>query len=239
MDFFYKYGASKRILTDQGKEIVFKIYLDMCAKLGIARSLYAPYHPQTNGLVERLNGTIQGALKKVVRGHQSNWDDCIRPTITNEEVNALAGSEEVTLTSKLSDVYPKVEANILAAHQSVQKRKLVQPNPLKCPRVPQSPISTQSTTMHKSPVPRGTTSRNLLWKTPRGVVELDPVHNMQFVVSSGHQIPRPYPKVASIGYKWRHLGDMEKLCNVVIRRKNHRMCPQVAPQLYGGDLQLG
>ncbi|KAA8578232.1 hypothetical protein FQN60_010716 [Etheostoma spectabile] len=61
MDFFYKYGAPKRILTDQGKEFVNKINLDMCAKLGIARSLCAPYHPQTNGLVERLNGTIQGA----------------------------------------------------------------------------------------------------------------------------------------------------------------------------------
>ncbi|KAA8578789.1 hypothetical protein FQN60_010951, partial [Etheostoma spectabile] len=144
MDFFYKYGAPKRILTDQGKEFVNKINLDMCAKLGIARSLCAPYHPQTNGLVERLNGTIQGALKKMVRGHPSDWDDYIRPTITDEEVNSLAGNEDVTLTSKLSDVYPKVEANILAAQQRVRKRKPVQPSPLRCPRVPQSPILTQS-----------------------------------------------------------------------------------------------
>lgn len=44
--------------------------------------------------------------------------------ITDEEVNTLAGNEEVSLTSKLIDVYPKVEANILAAQQRVQKRKL-------------------------------------------------------------------------------------------------------------------
>ena len=31
----------------------------MCKLLGIKRSLCAPYHPQTNGLVERMNGTIQ------------------------------------------------------------------------------------------------------------------------------------------------------------------------------------
>lgn len=81
MDFFYKYGAPKRILTDRGKEFVNKINQDLCSELGIARSLCAPYHPQTNGLVEKLNGTIQGALKKMVQDHPSDWEDYIKPTV--------------------------------------------------------------------------------------------------------------------------------------------------------------
>ena len=44
INFFYRLGAPQRILTDQGN---------------VKRSLCAPYHPQTNGLVENLNGTIQ------------------------------------------------------------------------------------------------------------------------------------------------------------------------------------
>ena len=36
-----------------------QINTEVCQILGIRRSLCAPYHPQTNGLVERLNGTIQ------------------------------------------------------------------------------------------------------------------------------------------------------------------------------------
>ena len=35
---------------------------EVCKGLGIERSLCAPYHPQTNGLVEKLNGTIQSAV---------------------------------------------------------------------------------------------------------------------------------------------------------------------------------
>ena len=33
--------------------------------------------------------------------------------ITDEEVNALAGNQEVSLTSTLTDVYPKVQANFM------------------------------------------------------------------------------------------------------------------------------
>lgn len=87
--FFHQFEAPKRILTDQGKEFVnavcthflvgfswyilwctnayniisiflsFQINRDVCEMLGIKRSLCAPYHPQTNGLVEKMNGTIQ------------------------------------------------------------------------------------------------------------------------------------------------------------------------------------
>ena len=32
------------------------------------------YHPQTNGLVERFNQTIQRALLKLVKKEQDDWD---------------------------------------------------------------------------------------------------------------------------------------------------------------------
>ena len=39
------------------------------------------YHPQSNGLVERLNQTIQSILLKVVNDHQNNWDELLDPVL--------------------------------------------------------------------------------------------------------------------------------------------------------------
>ncbi|KAJ8004700.1 hypothetical protein DPEC_G00139030 [Dallia pectoralis] len=53
----------------------------LCQKLGIKRSLCSPYHPQTNGLVEKLNGTIQRSLNKVVADHPKDWDQYLQATM--------------------------------------------------------------------------------------------------------------------------------------------------------------
>ena len=39
------------------------------------------YHPQTNGLVERLNQTLQRSLLKLVNEHQNDWDDLLDATL--------------------------------------------------------------------------------------------------------------------------------------------------------------
>lgn len=62
---FYLFGAPKRILTDQGKEFCNKLNKEI-TDLQIRRSYTSAYHPQTNGLVERLNGSIQRSLRKLV-----------------------------------------------------------------------------------------------------------------------------------------------------------------------------
>ncbi|KAL0152331.1 hypothetical protein M9458_052054 [Cirrhinus mrigala] len=71
----YRFGAPKRILPDQGTEFVNQISRELCAFLSVERSLCAPYHPQTNGLVEKVNGTIQRALCKLVELQPEKWDE--------------------------------------------------------------------------------------------------------------------------------------------------------------------
>ncbi len=49
----------RRVLTDNGNGYRSFDFRDTCAELGLAHTRTRPYHPWTNGRVERFNGTIQ------------------------------------------------------------------------------------------------------------------------------------------------------------------------------------
>ncbi|KAK5920783.1 hypothetical protein CgunFtcFv8_024552 [Champsocephalus gunnari] len=68
-------------LVDQGSEFCNKVNSGLCETLAIKRSLCPVYHPQTNGLVEKLNGTIQRSLNKMVAGHPKHWDQVLQSTM--------------------------------------------------------------------------------------------------------------------------------------------------------------
>nr|XP_055055419.1 uncharacterized protein LOC129440231 [Misgurnus anguillicaudatus] len=74
LKFVHQFEAPKRVLTDQGKEFVNTLNSHICKVLNIKRSLCAPYHPQTNGLVEKMNATIQRSLCKLVQDKPNEWD---------------------------------------------------------------------------------------------------------------------------------------------------------------------
>ncbi|KYO47445.1 hypothetical protein Y1Q_0001239 [Alligator mississippiensis] len=52
-------GIPQEILTDQGTNFMSGVMKAFCKTLGITQLRTSVYHPQTNGLVERLNGTIK------------------------------------------------------------------------------------------------------------------------------------------------------------------------------------
>ncbi|KAL4006254.1 cortactin [Sarotherodon galilaeus] len=67
--------ASAATIKKPAEYIPIKLNKRVCGLLKIKRSLCSPYHPQTNGLVEKMNGTIQRALCKVVGDHPEMWDE--------------------------------------------------------------------------------------------------------------------------------------------------------------------
>ena len=68
------FGALARLLSDRGTSFTSSIIEEICKILGIKQLWTMPYHPQTNGLVERLHQTIMcmigqlGEEKKLI-GH--------------------------------------------------------------------------------------------------------------------------------------------------------------------------
>ena len=59
--FFSRVGVPREILTDQGTNFTSQLLLELYRMLPIRTT---PYHPQTDGLVERFNQTLKMMLRK-------------------------------------------------------------------------------------------------------------------------------------------------------------------------------
>jgi hypothetical protein len=77
-DFLYelltRYGVAEVIISDQGREFVNQINEELFRLTGTDHRISSAYHPQTNGLDERMNQTIKTSLVKYVNENQTDWD---------------------------------------------------------------------------------------------------------------------------------------------------------------------
>ena len=62
MTLFSRVGVPREILTDQGSNFTSKLLTEVYKMLHIQPILTSPYHPQTDGLVERFNQTLKSML---------------------------------------------------------------------------------------------------------------------------------------------------------------------------------
>ena len=63
-----------RVQSDQGREFVNSLNDKLFKLTGVQHIISAAYHPQTNGLDERFNQTLQRALLKMVNENENQWD---------------------------------------------------------------------------------------------------------------------------------------------------------------------
>ena len=73
--FICRFGTPTRIHTDQGPEFESRLFAYICSLLGIAKTRTTPYRPQSDGLVERFNRTLQQMLSLFVNENRTDWDD--------------------------------------------------------------------------------------------------------------------------------------------------------------------
>ena len=73
--YFSQFGIPERILTDQGRCFISQPFQDFLNLWGIAKATSTSYHPETQGLVERFNGTIISILKRYVYEMPDTWDE--------------------------------------------------------------------------------------------------------------------------------------------------------------------
>lgn len=74
-EFICTFGVPKQIHTDQGREFESELFSVLCKKLGIEKTRTTPYRPQSDGLVERFNRTLQQMLTSYANDNRNNWDE--------------------------------------------------------------------------------------------------------------------------------------------------------------------
>ena len=70
----YRHGCPQMLLTDNGSNFTSHMIPRLNQLMGIRGTLSTPYHPQTNGMVERTNGSLVQILRKLSHQHETEWD---------------------------------------------------------------------------------------------------------------------------------------------------------------------
>ncbi|XP_066970164.1 uncharacterized protein [Macrobrachium rosenbergii] len=77
IDYFSRYGLPRIIQTDCGTNFTSKEFRSKCAELAIQHITSVPYHPESQGVVERFHQTLKSILKKHCYEQGDEWDKAL------------------------------------------------------------------------------------------------------------------------------------------------------------------
>ena len=72
-----RFGAPRVLLTDRGSNFISGLVREICHIVNTEKVFTSAYHPQTDGLVERFNGTLIQCLSFYCSSKQDDWDEQI------------------------------------------------------------------------------------------------------------------------------------------------------------------
>ena len=71
---FARHGIPREILTNQGTNFTAQLLKELYQSIGVRPIRTTPYHPQTDGLVERFNRTLKEMLRRTLVDDERSWD---------------------------------------------------------------------------------------------------------------------------------------------------------------------
>ncbi|VDI42665.1 Hypothetical predicted protein [Mytilus galloprovincialis] len=106
-----RYGCPVEIHSDQGRQYESAVFRELCQLLEINKTRTTPLHPRSDGMIERVNRTVNDILSKYIKKHQKDWDEHLDYIDDNEEENFI--SEYVNkLEQKLREAHELARNNL-------------------------------------------------------------------------------------------------------------------------------
>ena len=94
-EIFFRFGLPEQLHSDQGRNFESDVISEICRLLEIVKTRTTPYHPQSDGLVERVNRTLLSmmAMAMATSDHPDQWESHLRSLCMayNSSVQATTG----------------------------------------------------------------------------------------------------------------------------------------------------
>lgn len=80
-EIFCKFGIPETIISDRGTHFHNQLMAHMKLLIGYNHIYSTPYHPQSNGIVERFNSTFISQISKLQDEELNNWDEYLQAIV--------------------------------------------------------------------------------------------------------------------------------------------------------------
>lgn len=106
--FISRHGCPARLLSDRGLVFVGKVMMEICKLLNIKKITTTPYHPQTDGITERVNQVIEHMVRALGSKEQNDWDLIVQLVLFAYRTSVHSSTKETPfyLTSDRDPIFP-------------------------------------------------------------------------------------------------------------------------------------
>ena len=128
-DIITKFGTPTCLMTDNGTHFTSSLMKELVKEIGVTHLFTTPYHPQSNGQVERYNSTIDAKIATLANTRKTDWDDQLPYVTLNYNASIHATTQQTPFemmygrTPKLPFDYQDQNVNIMNHHNYSAKLK--------------------------------------------------------------------------------------------------------------------